>query len=630
MLATDLELFHNAIRLANSGQKSLAYQQLLALYQASADNQHDASLVLWLAFTTADLTEAEQAINWAASLAPNDPNVQSARQWLANEKAKLAYTANAQTPRLDPEQALLAFKRDFAYYCQDSIITQEEWDTLVRSAALNGLKLEDALTYIRPEAFGFISHTIDLAAEDGFISYDEERNIQHLISLLAMPPNLATPLEQRLQWLKTLTQIRQGELPVIKPQIAIPPGELARFEVKALIENAPTSATPAWLIATSRNLIYIGNADGFEMNLQNISEVTATANKIQIQLDAPFLVRNFMLGDAPMVKAAIEALVKLKRRASLAKDQPAGAIAPSAVETTTKNQPANRRHTPSPIEENFLKTWQLYNDQQTLKIPLVSEYGVLDGHYFVDFAHPATKTAIELDGFQAHSSTEQIARDRRREREIRAAGWEFIRFGGKEVNGNVYGCVIETYQFIHSRLNPEQATTYKIEEAPPPAMLNAEYRPDQTKILFIEEYNISKGVRNFYRANSRLFHVTREIFTEYFKTEWQTPEEFLKFFKEQGCYITALDDQTNGYVESDILEKARKEAVAGLAKRLKEIKPKQVAVIMGGITPYVKQAIEKAGLKLGPVEVLPFPGKEYEAGYKEKLLKILARVLPQK
>ena len=86
MLPSDLELFHQAIKLANSGQKSIAYQQLKALYKVN-NNHYDPNLALWLACTTSDFNEAHQSIIWAASLAPNDPNIKSALNWLAGEKA---------------------------------------------------------------------------------------------------------------------------------------------------------------------------------------------------------------------------------------------------------------------------------------------------------------------------------------------------------------------------------------------------------------------------------------------------------------------------------------------------------------------------------------------------------------
>lgn len=98
----------------------------------------------------------------------------------------------------------------------------------------------------------------------------------------------------------------------------------------------------------------------------------------------------------------------------------------------------------SPIEQSFFEAWRKYYPNELL----LPQYEIKGGIYRLDFAHVETKTAIELDGFAAHSSTDQIAGDRKRQREIEALGWRFIRFGGKEVYQDVAKCINETYLFI--------------------------------------------------------------------------------------------------------------------------------------------------------------------------------------
>lgn len=98
----------------------------------------------------------------------------------------------------------------------------------------------------------------------------------------------------------------------------------------------------------------------------------------------------------------------------------------------------------SPIEEQYWLAWKAHSS-----IRLIPQYEI--GKYRVDFAHPLTKVAIELDGLIAHGTTEQIANDRRRQREIEALGWKVIRFGGKEIYHNVQQCIIETENIIRAQ-----------------------------------------------------------------------------------------------------------------------------------------------------------------------------------
>lgn len=96
----------------------------------------------------------------------------------------------------------------------------------------------------------------------------------------------------------------------------------------------------------------------------------------------------------------------------------------------------------SPIEQAFIDAWDDH-------IPLEPQYSI--SNYLVDFAHVPTKTAIELDGFATHSSTEDIAKDRKRQRDLQRLGWEVIRFGGKEIHENVHACVAEVQELLYRR-----------------------------------------------------------------------------------------------------------------------------------------------------------------------------------
>lgn len=116
-----------------------------------------------------------------------------------------------------------------------------------------------------------------------------------------------------------------------------------------------------------------------------------------------------------------------------------------------------RRRNPrfnSPIEKKFWDAWSNNALGAHYSIyPLMPQHPV--GKYRVDFAHIRTKTAIELDGLASHSSTEDIANDRRRQREIEAMGWTFIRFGGKEIHHDALKCIQETYALISRKSSAE-------------------------------------------------------------------------------------------------------------------------------------------------------------------------------
>jgi hypothetical protein len=80
--------FGEAVSMAQSGQKEEAYERLLALSKATGAK--DPYLLLWIAFTTPDLAEAETCIQMAETKIPNDPAILNAYNWLRAEKVERA------------------------------------------------------------------------------------------------------------------------------------------------------------------------------------------------------------------------------------------------------------------------------------------------------------------------------------------------------------------------------------------------------------------------------------------------------------------------------------------------------------------------------------------------------------
>src|SRR5258708_35931889 len=101
----------------------------------------------------------------------------------------------------------------------------------------------------------------------------------------------------------------------------------------------------------------------------------------------------------------------------------------------------------SPIEAQFFACWRELG--YDLEWALIPQYPIES--YFVDFAIPELLVAIELDGFDHHSSAVDIANDRRRQRDIERHGWHVIRFGGREIYLDVMASVLETKAILEER-----------------------------------------------------------------------------------------------------------------------------------------------------------------------------------
>lgn len=99
----------------------------------------------------------------------------------------------------------------------------------------------------------------------------------------------------------------------------------------------------------------------------------------------------------------------------------------------------------SPIEIEFHVAWRKLHSS----IELVPQYRI--GRFRVDFAHPETMTAIELDGHEHHHTRRDRTKDYQRQRDIEEQGWRFVRFTGTEIYADVESCVEVTWKRIQGR-----------------------------------------------------------------------------------------------------------------------------------------------------------------------------------
>lgn len=105
----------------------------------------------------------------------------------------------------------------------------------------------------------------------------------------------------------------------------------------------------------------------------------------------------------------------------------------------------------SPIEQRF---WaHAYGPLSTIgKFTPQVKLGALR----VDFALtdipdvPLLNIAIELDGYDYHSSPDQRNYDTQRDRILLMARWQVVRFTGSQINRDCAGCVRETVDLVRS------------------------------------------------------------------------------------------------------------------------------------------------------------------------------------
>lgn len=80
-------------------------------------------------------------------------------------------------------------------------------------------------------------------------------------------------------------------------------------------------------------------------------------------------------------------------------------------------------------------------------------------YWYVDFAFPDLKIAIECDGERWHQDK---ARDARRQAEIESQGWTMLRFAGKEINADVGVCAERVARIANNHANGFTFGTFNV------------------------------------------------------------------------------------------------------------------------------------------------------------------------
>ena len=113
-------LYNQAVTLAKMGHREQAYSFFKNLAKSHPQNQ---SLILWLVYTAPSLVDAQDALDRAYALNPDNPALQQANQWLTNEKLDLPQPASGYSlfpPANTQTQILPAYAtrpgEPFSYY----------------------------------------------------------------------------------------------------------------------------------------------------------------------------------------------------------------------------------------------------------------------------------------------------------------------------------------------------------------------------------------------------------------------------------------------------------------------------------------------------------------------------------
>ncbi len=229
---------------------------------------------------------------------------------------------NKQTSRCgkcdnEVNQALGRLRMTFINHCSDGLLTDAKWNSLVRIMEQESITKQEAMAFVRGDAVNFVEQSLSIAAADGFISDDEEKNIHFLINGLEIPHNLSQPIITRLTYLKSLGNIRRGNLPTVQSSVRLEMDELCHLETPATFNKINVkSITPVFgrLLATNRKVMFLAQTGGTEILLKSIMRVSAQQGGVYLELSKKTGNGLYLVQDPYYTEAVIETLVRISKR----------------------------------------------------------------------------------------------------------------------------------------------------------------------------------------------------------------------------------------------------------------------------------------------------------------------------
>jgi hypothetical protein len=143
--------------------------------------------------------------------------------------------------------------------------------------------------------------------------------------------------------------------------------------------------------------------------------------------------------------------------------------------------------------------------------------------------------------------------------------------------------------------------------------------------MFVGESPPASG-RFFYSQNSGLYFAMLAAFRQADPTI--NRENFLEKFKAAGCYLLDLCPDPVDRLDSKAREAARRASEGSLARRIANLHPERMALLLRSITANVSRAASRAGWQ-GQIIELPYPGRwhQHRSVFIQTLAPLLAKLV---
>lgn len=214
-------------------------------------------------------------------------------------------------------QALSHFRGAFLRAAEDGVLNGQEWNALNGIVFDHHLDINEALEFIRGDALHFLERVLSFAYADGIIEPHEEKNLHFLIRSLAVPGDLARPVLERLEYLKYLSEIRQGRLPSVRSSVHLESDEICHMEMASTyhkVNARSVSYLQGTLVATNKKLTFLSSAGGAEIPWKRVMRVTREGGGVYLELSTKKANGHYDVADPVLAELLIDTAVKIAKR----------------------------------------------------------------------------------------------------------------------------------------------------------------------------------------------------------------------------------------------------------------------------------------------------------------------------
>ncbi len=174
------------------------------------------------------------------------------------------------------ERSVKRFIDAFREFAVDGVLTKAEWKQLEDLAASESLDLNEALHYAAPDIKELVRKGIEIATRDNVVTQHEEKYLNFLFQILAVPEYLVNEVRETIDEYKSVQEIKNGNLPSVHSSMPMFGGEICHWETPADYVNTDTKTYPRrsgrlWL--TNLKLIFISPERNFDLDWRRIQSV---------------------------------------------------------------------------------------------------------------------------------------------------------------------------------------------------------------------------------------------------------------------------------------------------------------------------------------------------------------------